>query len=415
MPGSSTTGSPRFQGGAPAPVTSYIAALFSLDGIVNAAIGAYEGRVDFIVSARGDPDASDPAWALQYDSEARELRPIQPEVMYEVRDAPVHVESRLRAGEQDWSLDFYAPAGYHAGPGVWPAWLVLVAGLIVTGTVASYLYGSLMRSAKLVALNDQLGRALRSRDEVLRVVAHDLRDPLNTIQLSVGVLLDHARDQAHLPSHKQVEVIHRSVERANTLIQDLLDVAKVEAGRLSIDPVPLDTSFLISEVIELHRDQVQDKELALESTDHARLPPISADHDRVLQVFSNLIGNAVKFSPPGRRITIGAEPEARQVRLSVTDEGPGIPPEQQKHLFEPFWQGPAEVRTGAGLGLSIAWGIVRAHGGRIWCKTEVGMGTTFFFTMPRAPDVATIDEGTDSTVRPSGRRDSPGRDQRLTG
>lgn len=231
-----------------------------------------------------------------------------------------------------------------------------------------------------------LARATRLRDEVLGIVSHDLRSPLNTIMLSSELLLGLEPEGAETGDleRRQLGVIKRSVEQMNRLIQDLLDVARMEAGRLPMACQPLRVGPLLSEVVELHRAQIEAKSLRLESALPAELPPVLADRERVLQVFSNLIGNAAKFTPAGGRIFLRAERHGREVRFSVTDTGPGIAPEQIEHIFDPFWQAQRGAREGAGLGLPIAKGIVDAHGGRVWVESEEGVGSTFYFTLPTA-------------------------------
>ena len=165
----------------------------------------------------------------------------------------------------------------------------------------------------------------------------------------------------------------------NRLIQDLLDVAKIESGTFSIDSRPLDVSALLRETLDQFGALVEDQNLELERDANPDLPPVSADLDRVLQVFSNLIGNAVKFTPQGGRIVLRADRWDGAVRFSVADTGPGIPPESLPYLFDRFWQARSARRAGAGLGLTICKGIIEAHGGRIWTESEEGQGSTFHF------------------------------------
>jgi len=239
-------------------------------------------------------------------------------------------------------------------------------------------------------LYQQAREATRTRDEVLRVVAHDLRNPLNTILLSASLLLD-GPDAGRAVMEKQLSIIMRSTERADHLIGDLLDVARMEAGRLTVKQQQLATDRLLQEVADLHRIQVEERGLRLVAAIVDHVPPIMADRDRMLQVFSNLIGNAVKFTPAGGQITIGALPDEGEVRFRVSDTGPGISGEEQARLFAPFWQAQPGTREGAGLGLTISLGIVKAHGGRIWVESRLGAGTTFHFTVPTAgsePDLS---------------------------
>ncbi len=225
-------------------------------------------------------------------------------------------------------------------------------------------------------------QATRIRDQVLRIVAHDLRNPLNTVGLSAG-LLQETIPPERTGERRQLDIIRRSIERANTLIQDLLDVAKVEAGQFVVDQEPVETAPLVEEMLDLHRVQVEDKGLRLVAEIPDTLPPIFADRNRILQLFGNLIGNAIKFTDEGA-ITVGAAQQGDAVLFWIRDTGPGIADDQLRHLFDPFWQARRASRAGAGLGLAISKGIVEAHHGRIWVDSEPGKGTTFYFTLPLA-------------------------------
>jgi PAS domain S-box-containing protein len=233
-------------------------------------------------------------------------------------------------------------------------------------------------------LHGEAQQALHARDEVLRVVAHDLRDPLNTILLSADLIRDCLPAEALKAAGQPIEIIQRSAERANRLIDDLLDVARIEAGKLTMERKAVDSLELVEEAALMHRNVVQDKGLELVVRTPPKLPFIQADHDRILQVLGNLLGNAIKFTPEGGRITLSGAAEERAVRFRITDTGPGIPAEDQKQLFQPFWQARKGTGIGAGLGLTISRAIVGAHEGRIWVESEEGRGTTVSFTVPVA-------------------------------
>lgn len=225
-------------------------------------------------------------------------------------------------------------------------------------------------------------QATTARDEMLGVVAHDLRNPLGTIRMGASLLVE--TTQPDQPQRRQAEIIQRASDRMNRLIQDLLDVRRMEGGRLTIEPRPVPVGTLMCEAAEMLRPLAEANGIALEAEPDPGLPEAMADPARVQQVLSNLIGNAVKFTPTGGHIRIHAEPVEREVRIAVIDDGPGIPPDQLPHIFGRFWQGKRTDRRGIGLGLAIAKGIVEVHGGRIWVESRVGEGSTFYFTLPTA-------------------------------
>lgn len=225
-------------------------------------------------------------------------------------------------------------------------------------------------------------QAVRAREEVLAVVSHDLRNPLNAVTLGASLL---QMSTALSPEDReQIETIEVSAKRMNRLIGDLLDVTRMEGGkRLPIEPEPLSVVDVMREAEELFRAQAGVASVSIEYLFDEELPPVHADHHRVMQVLSNLLGNSLKFTPPGGRITVRANRRANEILFSVADTGPGIPKE---HLGEIFtrWQAKRTERLGAGLGLPIAKGIVEAHGGQIWVESEQGRGAQFYFTLPIA-------------------------------
>ena len=232
-------------------------------------------------------------------------------------------------------------------------------------------------------LHARTEQAIRLRDEVLRVVAHDLRSPLQVVSLSSEILLRRSAREKAGADTGPIETIRKAVERANRLIQDLLDVARMEAGHLTVVSGPREAAPLLQEVVELHHALAREKSILLSVELPEGASPVLADRDRVLQIFSNLLGNALKFTPNGGRISLRAQPVGNMMRFSVSDTGPGISEEELPHLFEPFWQARKGGRQGAGLGLAIVRGLVDAHGGRLWVESAPGLGSTFFFTLPR--------------------------------
>jgi signal transduction histidine kinase len=236
--------------------------------------------------------------------------------------------------------------------------------------------------ATLSRMYKEAEETIDAREQVLKVVSHDLRNPLHTISMCASLLLDVPMQVDAQNGHLQR--IKRAGERMNRLVQDLLDVAKLEAGRVGIDARELQIAPLIREAHDMLAPLAAEKSLRLDYSVSDSLPAITADSGRLLQVLSNLVGNAVKFTPKDGRIVIRADSAPGGVRFSVADTGPGIPQEQLSKLFGRFWQGDPSDRRGIGLGLSIAKGIIDAHGGRIWVESRVGEGTTFYFTLGTA-------------------------------
>jgi signal transduction histidine kinase len=223
-------------------------------------------------------------------------------------------------------------------------------------------------------------RATQARDRILAVVAHDLRNPLGTIMMTSELLVDLEADATR---RRQLGIIRRSAGRMNHLVEDLFEVSRIGNGHLTVEPSPATIQPLIDESVAMLRPLAAARSIALTTDLEAGLPLVLYDVSRILQVISNLIGNAVKFTPPQGEIGIRCERRGGEVRFAIADTGTGIAPEQLPHLFGELWQASAD-RRGMGLGLSIAEGIVEAHGGRIWAESEQGAGSTFYFTLPVA-------------------------------
>ncbi|HTR54621.1 MAG TPA: ATP-binding protein [Kofleriaceae bacterium] len=222
--------------------------------------------------------------------------------------------------------------------------------------------------------------AVRTRDEVLGIVAHDLRNPLNTITLYSAIVRDNAQ-----PHEKSADAIGRAARRMNRLIEDLLDVTRLEGDRIELDRRAIGAAQLVREAAEAQRQIAAAAALELHVDVASDVPTVWADRDRVLQILDNLIGNAIKFTDRGGFVTIGAATRGGDVTFWVADSGRGIAPDDQPHVFDRFWQGTSATRKrGAGLGLAIAKGLVEAHGGRVWLESALGRGTTVFFTIPAA-------------------------------
>jgi signal transduction histidine kinase len=225
--------------------------------------------------------------------------------------------------------------------------------------------------------------ALRTRDEVLRMAAHDLKNPIHTIRLAVSLLRETPLDPELL--WRQLEVVGRTAEHMDRLVTGLLDLKRLEAGYgIPIEPRPTEVLALLARSGSLFESQATAKGVEIVREAPGAGPRVHADPDRALQVLWNLTGNAIKFTPAGGTVVVRAVEREGDILFSVRDTGPGIAPEDRARLFDPFWQDKRTARLGTGLGLPISRAIVEAHGGTIWVESVPGEGTTFHFTLPRA-------------------------------
>lgn len=223
-------------------------------------------------------------------------------------------------------------------------------------------------------------RAKKLRDEVLAIVAHDLRNPLHTILASSSAMLEIPLSEAERT--RQLEVIRRSARTMNVLISDLLDVASIELGNLAIRHEEVAVGEMLEHTLETFDQRAQSRGITLERDLAATLPSLDGDRSRLVQVVSNLLANALKFTPEGGRIRLRAVPVAGGVEIAIENTGAGIAPEHLPHVFDRFWRADRGAHAGAGLGLAIAKGIVETHGGRIWAESTPGETTTFHFSVP---------------------------------
>jgi PAS domain S-box-containing protein len=233
-----------------------------------------------------------------------------------------------------------------------------------------------------VELQKRLQRAVIARDEVVGVVAHDLRNPVSAVKMLSSALERSQGGRMSPEESEQLRLIRTAAIQMDRLIQDLLDITRVETGRLVIETQPLTTIALLEGALMTLRPLVEEAGLELRVDLPSSLPVVQADPERIGQVLSNLIGNAIKATASGS-ITVAAHENGGEIQISVSDTGTGIPKEQLPFVFDRFWQASqSSIRSrGAGLGLPIAQGIVRAHGGRLWADSEVGRGSAFHFTL----------------------------------
>jgi PAS domain S-box-containing protein len=254
------------------------------------------------------------------------------------------------------------------------------------------IYAAVLRdvSARYRA-EEALRQAIRARDDMMGIVSHDLRNPASAVKMLARSILAEARERNDIPADvvERVEVTLQAAAQIDSLIQDLLDVTRLEAGRLSVAPRNVAPLPLVEAALYSMRTLAESSGVALAATYEEELPMVYADPERVTQLLSNLVGNALKFTPAGGQVEVRVQPYGEGVLVSVVDTGDGIPADQLPHVFERFFQVSSPrmgSRHGAGLGLPIARGIVEAHGGTIWIESADGRGTTVRFTLPAARD-----------------------------
>ncbi len=231
-------------------------------------------------------------------------------------------------------------------------------------------------------INEQK-RAIRTRDDILATVSHDLRNPLGNILLSAELLGEAGLEQ----DPGLVEAIKCAASRMSTLIRDLLDITAVEGGELSIHRCPVQIGPLVAEAVAQQQQLAKQKRVTLDLVPSEVDAILLCDQDRILQVFTNLLGNALKFTPIAGTITVSYCLVGEEVALTVADSGPGIPADQRARVFDRFWRDKESVNSGSGLGLAICRGIVEQHGGRIWVEAHEGVGARLVFTLPLKTEI----------------------------
>lgn len=235
----------------------------------------------------------------------------------------------------------------------------------------------------LLTERERSDESLSNRDDFLGIVSHDLRDLIGSIVMSASLLAAKApaNDEGRC-TRLHTDRIHRYAARTNKLIGDLLDVASIEAGKIAVVPARAAAAELISEAVDTFQESAVAKDISLESGDIDRPLNCQFDYARLLQVFVNLISNALKNTPKGGRIRVNGKRSGSEVHFSVADNGSGIPEHLQEAVFQRFWQVEGQQSRGVGLGLYICRSIVEAHGGTIRVESERGAGSTFYVKLP---------------------------------
>jgi signal transduction histidine kinase len=244
--------------------------------------------------------------------------------------------------------------------------------------------GSRLRGIRLEAQKqrDEARQATQSRESILAIVSHDLKNPVTSIRLNAQTARKHYASNPELLL-RLMGSIEASCDQMTELIRSLLDFEKIRAGTLTVERSEMPARDLLERARELMQAICLSRSQRLVTEEVAPDLVVSCDREQILQVLSNLIGNASKFSPPGSTITLSVNAANRPSEpvISVSDQGSGMSPEEQGHVFDRYWQASEARKQGTGLGLAIVKGIVEAHGGKIWLESEKGRGSRFFFTL----------------------------------
>jgi signal transduction histidine kinase len=224
-----------------------------------------------------------------------------------------------------------------------------------------------------------------AKSEFISTVAHELRTPLTALKGSLGLMLGGAAGQVEAGVAELMGVAQNNCERLIRLVDDMLDLAKIESGHLSLELEVVSVQERVLRAVRQMRQFAQERGVRLVAKVVGRPPSIVGDGDRIEQVATNLLSNAIKFSPESGSVEVTVKQTRGYVRVSVTDHGPGIPLSEQKRIFEKFYQIDGDAwpkHGGSGLGLAISKGIVEQHGGKIDVKSVDGRGSAFSFTLP---------------------------------
>jgi signal transduction histidine kinase len=258
------------------------------------------------------------------------------------------------------------------------------------------------RTRELGEAMTQLESASRHKSEFLANMSHELRTPLNAIIGFSEVLLERMFGDINAKQNEYLQDILSSGRHLLSLINDILDISKVEAGRMELQPGPVDLRFILQNAVSLVRERATRQGISVALEVDAAVGTIEADERRVKQILFNLLSNALKFTPAGGRVTLSAARVDDAVQISVRDTGIGIRSEDQDRIFEEFQQaGPGKAVEGTGLGLALAKRFVEMHGGRIWVESVVGAGSDFRFTLPLHRPSENGEVRSHEAVRPS--------------
>src|SRR5262249_20334678 len=267
-------------------------------------------------------------------------------------------------------------------PGAFPSTTVDILRAFATQSALAIQNARLFREIEIKSR--ELEVASQHKSEFLANMSHELRTPLNAVIGFSEVLSERMFGDLNEKQDEYLKDIHASGQHLLSLINDILDLSKIEAGRMELEVTDFDLPMAIDNALTLIRERAARRSIALQTTVDERLGQVQGDERKIRQVLLNLLSNAIKFTPEGGRIEVGAKPVNGFIEGAVTETGVGIAPEDQEAVFEEFRQvGTADKKVeGTGLGLALSRKFIELHGGKIWVKSQIGAGSTFTFTVP---------------------------------
>jgi signal transduction histidine kinase len=222
------------------------------------------------------------------------------------------------------------------------------------------------------------------QSQFVSTVSHELKNPLGVIRESMDLILDRLAGEVSGEQREILEMGKKSTERLIRLVGDLLDLSKIEAGKMKLRPEDMDLGILVTDVLKLYANEISKKKIVLQKDIPPNMGLLWGDRDTLIRVVINLVNNAIKYTPEGGRITVRLTGSAKEVRFEIADTGAGIPKESFAKLFNKFERVMAERQEGTGLGLAISKDIIELHKGKIWVESEAGKGSKFIFILPRS-------------------------------
>lgn len=268
--------------------------------------------------------------------------------------------------------------------------VILLLGVIVPRNILTTLNQTTKRinelEQKIAEDNKKIMQLDQMGSSFISLIGHELRTPLASIKESIALILDESTGKINPHQKKMLNIAEKNIDRLNRLINDVLDLSKIEVGKLGVRRVRLDLNKLLKEILKEMTLQANNKKISLEAELAPNLPEAYADPDRVTQIVTNLVNNAIKYTPEGGKITVKTrQTDQRFLETSMTDTGIGIKPTDYNRVFGKFQQIDYQMNRkseGLGLGLTITKGLVEAHGGKIWFESEFRKGSTFIFSLP---------------------------------